>query len=192
MRSGLFALRAAGAAAVLVLVATAGPAYAGDGEEPGGKETAKVKATVVPSTVRPGSDVDVRVTGCKGRSGSARSKAFARDAALSGHPDRSKPLLGDTTVRSGASSGTYQVTVHCDGRDHHDVGTLRVVHRPPATPVAPVRAGGGGTATLAADAEGADEQGPGTPHTVIGLLLAGVAAVAVAFRSVRRRRSGAD
>jgi hypothetical protein len=60
------------------------------------------------------------------------------------------------------------------------------------TPVAPVRAGGGGAATALAseDARSAETQGPGTPHTVIGLVLAAVAAVAVAFRSARRRRAG--
>ncbi|MFC9604064.1 hypothetical protein ACFTTN_11450 [Streptomyces niveus] len=57
-----------------------------------------------------------------------------------------------------------------------------------ASPVAPVRAGGGGrTISTAA----ADEAGPSTPHTVIGLVLAGVAAVAVAIRSARRKRSAA-
>lgn len=59
-------------------------------------------------------------------------------------------------------------------------------HHP--TPHAPVHAGGGGAAQLAA----AEEDGPGTPHTVIGLVLAGVAAVAVAYRSVRRRRTDTD
>ncbi|GAA2957734.1 hypothetical protein [Streptomyces enissocaesilis] len=59
-------------------------------------------------------------------------------------------------------------------------------HHP--TPHAPVHAGGGGTAQLAA----AEEDGPGTPHTVIGLVLAGVAAVAVAYRSARRRRTDTD
>ncbi|MER7819075.1 hypothetical protein [Streptomyces sp. NPDC096153] len=63
---------------------------------------------------------------------------------------------------------------------------------PAESPVAPVRAGGGGAADrlAAQDAKSADTQGPGTPHTVIGLLLAGAAAVAVAFRSARRRRVG--
>ncbi|MFI2457070.1 hypothetical protein [Streptomyces sp. NPDC019539] len=63
---------------------------------------------------------------------------------------------------------------------------------PAESPVAPVRAGGGGAADrlAARDAKSADTQGPGTPHTVIGLLLAGAAAVAVAFRSARRRRVG--
>ncbi|MFD5031931.1 hypothetical protein ACFVWX_20660 [Streptomyces sp. NPDC058220] len=35
------------------------------------------------------------------------------------------------------------------------------------------------------------ETGPGTPHAVIGLVLAGVAAVAVALRSARRQRTAA-
>ncbi|MFJ9803493.1 hypothetical protein [Streptomyces wuyuanensis] len=63
---------------------------------------------------------------------------------------------------------------------------------PAESPVAPVRAGGGGAADRLASqgAKTADTQGPGTPHTVIGLLLAGAAAVAVAFRSARRRRAG--
>ncbi|MFD4720793.1 hypothetical protein ACFWOY_12090 [Streptomyces sp. NPDC058423] len=65
---------------------------------------------------------------------------------------------------------------------------------PAESPVAPVRAGGGGAADrlAAQDAKSADTQGPGTPHTVIGLLLAGAAAVAVAFRSARRRRVGSS
>ncbi|MFF3245014.1 hypothetical protein ACFYWY_15085 [Streptomyces sp. NPDC002870] len=60
-------------------------------------------------------------------------------------------------------------------------------------PYAPVRAGGGGSAALAADgpADPADA-GPGIPQAVIGLVLAGVAAVVVAFRSSRRRRSDSD
>jgi hypothetical protein len=71
-------------------------------------------------------------------------------------------------------------------------GTADEPGRPnPPTPVAPVRAGGGGSAALAA-ANPAHHAGPGTPHTVIGLVLAGVAAVAVALRSVRRRRTDAD
>ncbi|MFE7773092.1 hypothetical protein ACFU5O_04175 [Streptomyces sp. NPDC057445] len=61
---------------------------------------------------------------------------------------------------------------------------------PEGTPYAPVRAGGGGASAALADEDGTrvNRQGPGTPHTVIGLLLAAVAAVAVAFRSARRRR----
>ncbi|MFF8399161.1 hypothetical protein [Streptomyces sp. NPDC016172] len=62
------------------------------------------------------------------------------------------------------------------------------VHLPsaPASPVAPVQAGGGGAADLVA----AEERGaaPGTAQGVIGLVLAGVAAVVVAVRGVRRGR----
>ncbi|MFC8826143.1 hypothetical protein ACFT9I_12395 [Streptomyces sp. NPDC057137] len=61
-------------------------------------------------------------------------------------------------------------------------------HSSSASPVAPVRAGGGGRTSTAM---AADKAGPSTPHTVIGLVLAGVAAVAVAVRSARRRRSAA-
>ncbi|MEU1917573.1 hypothetical protein [Streptomyces massasporeus] len=61
-------------------------------------------------------------------------------------------------------------------------------HRPgaPASPVAPVQAGGGGAAELvAAEERGA---GPGTAQGVTGLVLAGVAAVVVALRGLRRGR----
>ncbi|WP_311137216.1 hypothetical protein [Streptomyces sp. I6] len=77
---------------------------------------------------------------------------------------------------------------HEDGSDEEDVEAPG----PAETPVAPVRAGGGGAADRLASQEtkSADTQGPGTPHTVIGLLLAGAAAVAVAFRRARRRRVG--
>ncbi|MEV0928614.1 hypothetical protein AB0I99_26475 [Streptomyces spongiicola] len=80
-----------------------------------------------------------------------------------------------------------------DGSDEHGSDEEDVEAPDPAeTPVAPVSAGGGGAADRLAspEAKSADTQGPGTPHTVIGLLLAGAAAVAVAFRSARRRRAG--
>ncbi len=57
---------------------------------------------------------------------------------------------------------------------------------PHASPVAPVQAGGGGSADLvAAEERGA---GPGTAQGVTGLVLAGVAAVVVALGGVRRSR----
>lgn len=73
----------------------------------------------------------------------------------------------------------------------------------PASPVAPVRAGGGGAAARLAAADPADawgsadpansmddarHAGPGTRHAVVGLVLAGVAAVAVVARGARRGR----
>ncbi|MFI0988233.1 PT domain-containing protein [Streptomyces exfoliatus] len=212
MRSGPIALRAAGAAALLVLAPTAGGAYAHDG----------VKVTVTPSTASPGADIDVRVQGCKGTTGAAKSQAFVADAELTGRDGGGKPLFGDTTVKSGLETGTYKVSVTCDGHDHPDVGTVHVQHRKPtheptrrptekpterpierptgkpthhASPVAPVRAGGGGTAAFAAPAapgvaQTTSESGLGIPYTLLGLGLAAVAAVAVAFRSSRRRTTG--
>ncbi|MEV7373017.1 PT domain-containing protein [Streptomyces sp. NPDC090301] len=216
MRSGPIALRAAGAALVLVLAPTAGGAYAHDG----------VKVTVTPSTASPGADVDVRVQGCKGTTGAAKSPAFVADAALTGRDGGGAPLFGDTTIRTRLENGTYKVSVTCDGHDHPDVGTVRVEREKPtheptrkptheptheptwkpthepthepthhASPVAPVRAGGGGTAAFAAPAapgvaQTTSESGLGTPYTLLGLGLAAVAAVAVAFRSSRRRGTG--
>ncbi|MFI9645949.1 hypothetical protein ACIHAA_06565 [Streptomyces sp. NPDC052040] len=56
-----------------------------------------------------------------------------------------------------------------------------------SSPVAPVHAGGGATASLpsASDARSA---GPGVLQAVIGLVLAGVAAIVVIARSIRRGR----
>ncbi|WP_371580002.1 hypothetical protein [Streptomyces sp. NBC_01314] len=74
----------------------------------------------------------------------------------------------------------------------------------PASPVAPVRAGGGGAAARLAAAGSADGRGsadpanfmddarhagPGTRHAVVGLILVGVAAAAVVARGARRSRT---
>ncbi|MFI8169395.1 hypothetical protein ACIPM2_02405 [Streptomyces sp. NPDC086081] len=56
----------------------------------------------------------------------------------------------------------------------------------PASPVAPVRAGGGGAADVVAAEERA--AGPGTAQGVTGLVLAGVAAMVVALRGLHRSR----
>ncbi|MER8044318.1 hypothetical protein [Streptomyces sp. NPDC094032] len=190
MRSGPIALRAAGAALALVLAPTAGTALAHDG----------VQATVTPAEARPGADVDVRVSGCKGTTGAATSQAFVAAAELTGRDGGKNPLFGDTTLKSNLEEGTYKVNVTCDGHEHRDVGTVRVkrheqpTHEPThhPSPIAPVRAGGGGTAAFAAPvapgvAQTAGEDGLGTPYTLLGLGLAAVAAVSVAFRSARRR-----
>ncbi|MFJ4814470.1 hypothetical protein [Streptomyces sp. NPDC088801] len=70
------------------------------------------------------------------------------------------------------------------GADEEAFPSLRPgVH---ASPVAPVRAGGGGAAAhLAAEERGA---APGTAQGVTGLVLVGVAALLVALRGVRRGR----
>ncbi|MGW6567405.1 hypothetical protein [Streptomyces sp. NPDC054975] len=199
MRSGPIALRAAGAAVILVLAPSAGTAFAGG----------DVKVTVTPSTVRPGADVDIRVQGCKGTTGAARSKAFVAEAELTGR-DGGYPLYGDTTIKSGLERGTYKVGVTCDGREHRDVGVVHVEkHKPEPThdpthkpthhpsPYAPVKAGGGGAAlgvpaapVAPGVAQTTSENGLGTPYTLVGLGLAAIAAVAVAFRSARSRQAG--
>ncbi|MGW0705122.1 hypothetical protein ACWD4G_03950 [Streptomyces sp. NPDC002643] len=188
--------------------------------------------SVLPGEPAPGTDVRVRVEGCGGRQGTAASAAFVADAQLTqlGGPSVGT-LVGETRVRSSLRPGTYEVRVFCDGREGKVEGAIRVgdgkpsTARPstsepepqsaaPASPVAPVRAGGGGAAEyLAANlgepaatettdsSDSADSSliplnsmddarhtGPGTPHTVVGLVLAGVAAVVVIARGARRGR----
>ncbi|TPQ18404.1 hypothetical protein [Streptomyces sporangiiformans] len=172
--------------------------------------------SVTPSFPTPGTDVWLRVRGCEGKSATAKSKAFVAPAQLVG---KGGLLFGETRVRSRLTPGAYDVKVICgDFEERAKIrGTITVVpdkhthkptHRPeprpepdhehesesdedvwaPASPVAPVRAGGGGTAQLSAVED--RSEGPGTWHAVVGLVLAGVAAVAVAVRSARRGRGG--
>ncbi|WP_327323783.1 hypothetical protein OG735_15665 [Streptomyces sp. NBC_01210] len=212
MRSGLIALRAVGAATVLVLAPAATAAYADD----------SVQVTVAPSAAAPGGKVELRVSGCKGTTGAVASQGFVVDAELSRRVGQNTQLFGNTMVKAGVKPGAYDVNVTCDGQGHSASGRVQVLQHQPAqqptnqatqqstqqptnqpaqqpaqqpTPVAPVRAGGGGAAAqLAARDASVNRQnaGPGVPHTVIGLVLAGVAAVAVASRTSRRRRTDAD
>ncbi|MEV0252812.1 hypothetical protein AB0H82_00815 [Streptomyces sp. NPDC050732] len=178
MRIRSLALRRVGVAVVLAAVLPAGAAQAHDKDA--------VRATVTPSDAAPGATVEVSVSGCGGTTGTAGSGAFEGDAELTGRDGGKYALNGSTKIRRGVS-GTFDVTVTCDGHPHQGVGTVQV-GRNDAAPVAPVRAGGGGARLTTATSAEAEEAGPGTRHAVIGLVLAGVAAVAVAFRSVRRRR----
>ncbi|MEI5103171.1 hypothetical protein RB200_37275 [Streptomyces sp. PmtG] len=148
----------------------------------------QVRAQVSPAGAVPGGQVEVRVSGCRGTTGAAGSGAFTKDAELTGGGGEGRALTGSARLRAGVS-GTYEITVTCDGHPHQGVGTVQVTGAA-ATPSAPVRAGGGGTAPLTSAAATADQTGPGTRHAVVGLVLAAAAAVAVALRGVRRRRSG--
>lgn len=185
MRRGSLTLCGIAGAAVLAVlpVAATAPAFAHDKE--------KVQATASPARADAGAKVEISVTGCDGTTGTAGSGAFTGDAKLTGRDGDKYSLNGTATIRNGLV-GSYDITVICDGHPHQGVGTIQVGQENPVgqenrtEPVSPVRAGGGGTAQLAAHSQ---EEGPGTRHAVIGLVLAGVAAVAVAFRSVRRRRS---
>ncbi|MFD3502799.1 hypothetical protein ACFWWT_07575 [Streptomyces sp. NPDC058676] len=155
---------------------------------------------VTPSSPAPGTDIALRVSDCTARTATAVSVAFVADLELTGTDGT---LVGETRVRASVRAGSYEVKVTCGDSDRKAAltvvektpGSDRSAHQPttPASPVAPVRAGGGGTARLAvADAaEDARAAGPGTGHAVIGLILAAGAAVAVALRSTRRsRRTG--
>ncbi|WP_369169629.1 hypothetical protein AB5J49_17875 [Streptomyces sp. R28] len=164
------------AIAALGAVAATPAAYAADGG-----------VSVSPASPRPGGDVVLRMSGCPQKTATPASAAFVADARLT--PAADGTLVGESRVRSTLTAGTYDVKVACGAASR--TGAVTVVRQgaqpsAPASPVAPVPAGGGGTAHAAVvDARAA---GPGTAHTVTGLVLAGVAATAVALRSARRRR----
>ncbi|MEU9266529.1 hypothetical protein AB0E04_13920 [Streptomyces sp. NPDC048251] len=196
----------AGVAAVAaVLIPTAYASGEGSGDRGG-------SVSITPSTPAPGAEITLTVSGCGGRTATAASAAFVADAQLAG---AGGTLVGDTRVRSSIGAGTYDVQITCV--DFKVKGRVKVVapsadssrtsepsgssdfgssepYGPstPASPVAPVHAGGGGTAALAplaaADEAQAEGHGPGTAQAVVGLVLAGVAAAAVVFRGVHRRR----
>ncbi|MFD6548252.1 hypothetical protein [Streptomyces sp. NPDC058398] len=151
--------------------------------------------SVNPVSPAAGSDIRLRAMGCAGRTGTAASDAFVSDARLTG--GGGDGLVGDTRVRTALRPGSYGIQVDCDGHHERVKGTLTVPARDsspsvtPASPVAPVNAGGGGTARLAA-ADDAHAAGPGTRQAVVGLILASVAAIAVAVRGSRRGNDGRD
>ncbi|MGR8010354.1 hypothetical protein [Streptomyces hypolithicus] len=148
------------------------------------------RLTVTPSAIAPGGEVDLRVHVCRGDQATGTSDAFSSPAYF--NPAADGGLFAQAHIRSDAKAKDYEIWVKCKNGRGKASGTVTVIHHNKPThhptPTAPVRAGGGGTAQMAA----AEEDGPGTPHTVIGLVLAGVAAVAVAYRSVRRRRTDSD
>ncbi|WP_037676489.1 hypothetical protein [Streptomyces griseus] len=187
------------AGAAVAVAALAPAAYAADGHG----------VSVTPSTPAPGADVTLRVADCSATTATAASAAFVTDAHLAPAGTEGHALSGETRVRTSARPGTYEVRITCAASDvtsHLTVATRSSGHGPhaaplsdpvtPASPVAPVHAGGGGTAHLSSsvadtsvgDSSVADARaaGPGTAQEVTGLVLAGVAAVAVALRSARR------
>ncbi|MFE9121895.1 hypothetical protein [Streptomyces sp. NPDC007172] len=186
---------AATMAAAALTVLPASPAVAES--EPHGS------VRVTPSTTAPGGEVDLRVSVCGGREAVGTSDAFVSEARFT--PAADGGLYAQARIRSDAQDRDYDIWVNCKDSSGKASGRLTVVHGrdhdrdhdrdhgrdwDQSRPYRPVHAGGGGAATLAANE--AKEQGPGTRHAVIGLALAAVAAVAVAARSVRRRRGGGD
>ncbi|MFF7972765.1 hypothetical protein [Streptomyces sp. NPDC007905] len=150
--------------------------------------------TVTPASPAPGDDVSLRVRGCTGAQATAASAAFVSDARLTGSQGS---MGGETRVRSSLEPGAYGVRISCAGVVM--TGTITVVDRSSgqstgqdtapntaASPVAPVHAGGGGTAHFATVATSGS--GPDTVQAVTGLALAGIAAAAVGSRGARRSR----
>ncbi|MGW2566956.1 hypothetical protein [Streptomyces sp. NPDC001537] len=174
---------------VLAVCAFTPPVYAVDASGAG--------ISVSPSSPAPGADVVLRVTGCSAKAGSAASRAFVADVGLAGADGT---LTGNSRVRASAEPGSYDVKVTCAGA----VTTGRITVVSPsaapsksqsqpqpashlaASPVAPVHAGGGGTAHFAT--VDVREAGPGTGQAVTGLVLVAAAAGAVAVLSARRSR----
>ncbi|MET7735181.1 hypothetical protein ABZT02_28000 [Streptomyces sp. NPDC005402] len=162
--------------AVLAVAAFAPAAQAADGRG----------VSVTPSTTAAGADLTLRVTGCTGQTATAASAAFVADARLTG---AGGSLAGETRVRSSIEPGPYDVKITC--ADIEVQGRITVAATTggaaPASPVAPVDAGGGWTATHLSAMEPHVIE-PGAGHAVTGLVLAGVAAVAVVLRRSRRSR----
>lgn len=196
---------------------TAEPRGEAPGEEPGGREDGGEGGLLVtPARVRPGAEVELRAESCEGTVVTARSEAFVAEALLSPAPGGG--LRGEAVVRSDAGEKEHEITVECadariTGRVTVHRGAAGSTSPPPAphgepsaggplpssgpasSPVAPVPAGGGGTAGDApADAGregGAADAGPGALHTVVGLGLAGTAALVAVRRTVLQRRGAA-
>lgn len=200
MRSISIALRVTGVAVALTAftAVTAPTALAGE-EERGDRGSISVD----PNPAHPGAQVKLRVHGCEGSRGAAKSPVFVADADLYGRDGGGRsPLYGEAMISSHASPGWHSIRVTCDGHDKV-TGSIEIAHQRPThhpSPVWPVHAGGGGmsaelaeTSRLAAVAkEEHGGGGPGMPHTVIGAVLAAAATLAVAGRALtlRRRRSG--
>ncbi|MEU9085615.1 hypothetical protein [Streptomyces sp. NPDC048357] len=201
MRSVPIALRAAAVSVALAAFSavTAPIALAGE-EDRGGRGS----ITVDPDPAHPGAQVKLRVNGCDGTRGAAKSAVFVADVDLYGRDGGRSPLYGEAMISSHASPGWHSIRVTCDGHDKVTGSVQISPYRHPthhASPVWPVHAGGGGMSAELAEAakpvaaaakKDHGDDGPSLPHTVIGAILAAVATLAVAGRALalRRRRSG--
>ncbi|MGW7691923.1 hypothetical protein ACWGMA_24175 [Streptomyces asiaticus] len=192
MRIVALTLCSAACAAVAALTAAA-PALAEQ------RHSATTTIRISPRALAPGAEVEVWAFGCPDRVATASSPVFVDDAELTPEGDA---LFSEATIRSTAVKGAHRVTLDCaDGGLVHEDGTdadgadgaggdgqggaggvALAVERPPS-PVAPVRAGGGGTAPD--EARPRDDIGAAEAY---GLVLSGGTAVAVGGLAVHRRR----
>lgn len=202
MRSVHIALRAAGVAVALTAFSAVTAPTALAGEEDRGGSGDRGSISVEPDPAHPGAQVKLRVSGCDGTRGTAKSSVFVADAELYGRDSGRSPLYGEAIISPHVQPGRHSVRVTCDGHDKVS-GSIEISHHRPShhpSPVWPVHAGGGGmsaelaeSSRLAATAKkNHGDDGPGLPHTVIGAVLAAAATLAVAGRALalRRRRSG--
>ncbi|WP_262699810.1 MULTISPECIES: hypothetical protein [Streptomyces] len=190
------------ACAAVAAVTAAAPALAEQ------RHSATTTIRISPRALAPGAEVEVWAFGCPDRVATASSPVFVDDAELTPEGDA---LFSEATIRSTAAKGAHRVTLDCadgglvrengglvgeDGTGAGGDGVGRAggeaqdgadrvalaVERPPS-PVAPVRAGGGGTAPD--EARPRDDIGAAEAY---GLVLSGGTAVAVGGLAVHRRR----
>ncbi|MFE0690095.1 hypothetical protein ACFV0Z_18335 [Streptomyces xiamenensis] len=108
----------------LAVLAPAGAAFAAGGGGEGERERGHGEVRISPAAPRPGEEVVLRVTGCRGKSGTAHSEAFVAEAVLA--PSTEGGLFGEARVSSTVAAGTYRVDVSCDGEDRAVTGELTV------------------------------------------------------------------
>ncbi|MFS0695851.1 hypothetical protein [Streptomyces nitrosporeus] len=175
---------ATAAAAAMSLSACAAQAHPQHPNGPGGSGT----VTVTPSRAAPGGEVELWTDAC-GKAASARgtSEAFSSEARFT--EAGKKGLHATARIRPGTAPDTYDIRVTCEGGHGRATGTVTVVHRTHPSPAAPVRAGGGGTAALAARQAATGQDGSTVPYAVAGTALGAVAVGAFALRGARRRRA---
>ncbi|WP_413809236.1 hypothetical protein [Streptomyces sp. OE57] len=178
------------ACAAVAAVTAAAPALAEQ------RHSATTTIRISPRALAPGAEVEVWAFGCPDRLATASSPVFVDDAELTPEGDA---LFSEATIRSTAAKGAHRVTLDCadgglvreDGTGADGVGgegqggaggVALAVERPPS-PVAPVHAGGGGTAPD--EARRRDDIGAAEAY---GLVLSGGTAVAVGGLAVHRRR----
>ncbi|MFF6780220.1 hypothetical protein [Streptomyces sp. NPDC012510] len=169
--------------------------------------------TRVRSSLEPGT-YDVRIT-CDGREDKLKGTVKVGDRKPAGAgPPAVEPSAVEPAAVGPSATGSPATTATTATRLPAGEPVASPRSSAPASPVAPVRAGGGGaaarlTAVDAADSVGTEgavgavgtegsedpansmdsrHTGPGTPHAVVGLVLAGVAAVVVVARGARRGR----
>ncbi|MEV6164742.1 hypothetical protein AB0L71_23010 [Streptomyces sp. NPDC052052] len=187
MRSISLTLCAATVVAATLIPATAASADSSSGSGTGSDSRGTLSVT--PSSAAPDGAVALRLDSCGGKEAKGTSDVFASEARFTSATDGG--LIANARIRSDAAPGDYDIQIVCaDDKGTKVTGRVTVIDRAQATPLAPVRAGGGGTA--AADDQGSRSDGPGATHAVIGVVLAALAVASVGFRNTRRRRPAGD